>query len=176
MNRIAAALFALMLALPSPSAPAQAAPPELAEAWNGAEIAWRTMRDGVREATGTGKPVVLVFHAAWCTACRQYREVFKDSRVVEAARDFVMILVDGDKDKAINGAFAPDGTYVPRTIFLDAEGNIQSQIKGSDPEFPHTIAIDRPDELLALMAEAKAELIDSKAGAAPADRRAASDE
>lgn len=171
MIRLASALLALCLALPL-AGPAAARSPELAEEWNGAEIAWRDMRSGVYEASKSGKPVILVFHATWCTSCKRYREVFKDTRIVEAARDFVMILVDGDKDKIINGAFAPDGTYVPRTIFLSAEGDIQHQIKGRDPDHPHSLDVDSPEELLGLMRQARAELLD-KGGTAPApDQRA----
>lgn len=130
-----------------------------AENWNGHEIHWRDFPTGVREATKTKKPVVMVFHATWCTACRKYRNVFHDSRIVKASKDFVMILVDVDRFKDINGAFAPDGTYVPRTIFLDFEGNVQSWLAGRDPKYPHTIDIEKPDELLALMDKAKQRMI-----------------
>jgi protein-disulfide reductase (glutathione) len=126
-----------------------------AENWNGGAIAWRDLPTGVREATVSRKPVIMVFQAAWCTACSKYRKVFGDPRIVDAARDFVMILIDVDKDKVANGAFSPDGTYVPRTIFLDFEGNIQSWLKGQDPKYPHTIDIEGPGELLGLMKKAK---------------------
>jgi hypothetical protein len=75
--------------------------------------------------------------------------------VVDAARDIVMILVDADADKAANGAFAPDGTYVPRTIFMTSDGEVRSDLTGkSDPEHPHAVDIEVPDELLALMLKA----------------------
>ena len=34
------------------------------------------------------------------------------------SKNFVMILIDADADKMTNGAFSPDGTYVPRTLFV----------------------------------------------------------
>lgn len=130
----------------------QARSPELADAWNGAEINWRSMQGGVKEANQTGKTVVLVFHASWCSACKKYREVFKDPAIVEAARGYVMILVDVDKDPAVNGAFSPDGTYVPRTLFITPEGDVRPELVGkTDPEHPHTIDITGPGELLSLM-------------------------
>ncbi len=68
-----------------------------------------------------------------------------------------MILIDGDAEKEVNSAFSPDGTYVPRTIFLDAEGNIRSEFKGQgDPKYPHSIDVNGPAELLALMEKARA--------------------
>ena len=129
--------------------------PEFASDWNAPAINWRDIGSGIREATQTKKPVIMVFHAPWCTSCARYRKVFRDPEIVEASKPFVMILIDADKDKVANGAFAPDGTYVPRTIFLDWEGNVRSELRGtSDPKYPHTIDIEGPGELLSLMKKA----------------------
>jgi thiol:disulfide interchange protein len=138
------------------SAPSLARQPDMAELWNGAQIDWREIGPGVRESTRTGKPVIMLFHASWCPSCKRYREVWKDPGVVEASRNFIMILVDVDKDPDANGAFSPDGTYVPRTLFLDSEGNVQSDLKGSDPQYPHSIDIENPEELRSLMQKAGA--------------------
>lgn len=125
-----------------------------ADVWNSTEIAWRDFGTGVREATRTGKPVLMVFQATWCSACRKYRSVFKDPGVVAASRDLVMILVDIDKTPEVNSGFSPDGTYVPRSIFLDPTGEIRADLKGKDPKYPHSIDVADPAELLALMKRA----------------------
>lgn len=153
MIRLPALLCALFLLI-SPF-PVSAHSPDLAEAWNGAEINWRDIGSGIKESVKTGKAVIMVFHAPWCSACKKYREVFKDPDVVAAAREFVMILIDADADRYANGAFAPDGSYVPRTIFLDSEGNVRSELKGSDPDHLHSIDLSGPAELLALMKKAQ---------------------
>jgi protein-disulfide reductase (glutathione) len=127
-----------------------------ADLFNGAEINWRDTKTGIYEASKSGKPVIMVLHATWCSACKRYRAVFKDPGVVAASKDFVMILVDADKEKEINGAFSPDGTYVPRTLFIDSEGSVSEKFIGNDPKYPHTIDADNPAELLALMIKAKA--------------------
>ena len=150
-------------------APATARQPNLAEAWNGAEIAWRDVGAGIRESTRTGKPAVMVFHAEWCQACRRYREVWKDPGVVSATRDFVMILIDVDERPEDNSAFSPDGTYIPRTIFYSAEGDVMKHARGKDPEYPHTVDIDDPTELRTLMQQAAG-------GDAPEPERRASNE
>ncbi len=158
------ALFALVIAVVAAGAARADAPG--AENWNAPAIAWHSLKTGIPEATRSGKTVMMVFHAPWCTACAKYRSVFKDERVVAASKDVVMILVDADADKTANGAFAPDGTYVPRTIFMTPDGEVRTDLTGkSDPKHPHTIDIDRPDELLALMQKAGG-------GAAEPDRRA----
>jgi protein-disulfide reductase (glutathione) len=151
--KIVAAAFVLA-ALQVLAYGAMARQPEMAELWNGAEIAWQEVGTGIRESTRTGKPVIMLFHASWCTSCKRYRQVWKDPGVVAASKEFVMILVDVDKDPDANGAFSPDGTYVPRTIFYNAEGDVMSGIKGKDPEYPHTIDLDDPAELRTLMQKA----------------------
>lgn len=135
--------------------PALAGSPEHASEWNAPQIAWHDMRTGVNETIRTGKPALMVMHATWCTACRRYREVFKDPRVVELSRKFVMILVDVQKYPDVNGAFSPDGTYVPRTLFVDAEGEVDRSLIGTDPQYPHSLNIDVPDELIGLMRRAR---------------------
>jgi protein-disulfide reductase (glutathione) len=134
--------------------PLSARQPNMAELWNGAEIAWREVGPGIREAGRTGKPVVMLFHASWCSSCKRYRAVWKDPGVVAASKSFVMILVDVDKEPEANGAFSPDGTYVPRTIFYTAEGDVMKDVVGKDREYPHTIDLDDPTELRTLMLKA----------------------
>ncbi len=152
MTRFLAFVIGVLLS----ATPSNAKSPDLADAWNGAAIDWRDIKSGIYEASTTGKTAIMVFHAPWCSACKRYREVFKDSGVVEASKKFVMILIDADADKMSNGAFSPDGTYVPRTIFLNSQGDVLPNFVGRDPKYPHTIDVDNPDELRALMLKASA--------------------
>ncbi|MEQ1651193.1 MAG: thioredoxin family protein [Hyphomicrobium sp.] len=160
--------IACLIVLPFATAVARAAAPEHADLFNGAEINWRDPKSGIYEATKTGKPVIMVMHATWCSACKRYRAVFKDAGIVAASKDFVMILVDAEKEKEINGAFSPDGTYVPRTLFIDTEGEVSNSLVGKDAQYPHTIDVDKPDELLTLMLKAKASGFGQGKPAAPA--------
>jgi thiol:disulfide interchange protein len=150
MLRSIVCALCLLLVVP----PALARTPEHAAEWNGAEINWRDVRSGIYEASQTGRPVIMVFHATWCSVCKRFRKVFNDPAVVAESKDFVMILVDADAEKSINGAFSPDGTYVPRTLFIDSDGNVSDKLVGTDPQYPHSLNVDKPDELLALMKKA----------------------
>lgn len=152
MPRALVPVVCLLIAIISTAAFART--PNYAEDWNGAEINWRDARSGIYESSQTGRPVIMVFHATWCSVCKRFRQIFKDPGIVAASRDFVMILVDGDAEKELNGAFSPDGVYVPRTLFIDSEGNVSDKLVGADPQYPHSLAVDRPDELLALMKKA----------------------
>ncbi|MFA5952463.1 MAG: thioredoxin family protein [Hyphomicrobium sp.] len=170
---VATLAFVALLSILEPSSPAVAREPEAARLWNAPSIAWHDIASGVRESSRSGRPVVMLFHASWCTSCKQYREVWKDAGVVEASKNFVMILVDVDKDPDANGAFSPDGTYVPRTLFLNSEGDVLTAYHGKDPEYPHTIDIKSPDELLSIMRRAAAEMPSQSAPQLPpSDRRA----
>lgn len=159
----------LMLALVLAVLPlaARAEPPPYADDWNGAQIAWRDVRSGIYEAASSGKTAIMVFHAPWCVACRQYRAVFNDPGVVAASKNFVMMLIDADADKSTNGAFSPDGTYVPRTLFINSEGDVLSKYVGKDQQFPHSIDIKSPDELRALMQRAVDDAAPSSGATAP---------
>lgn len=170
MRRLQALVFGLGLVLAASFAMART--PNMAAEWNGAEIDWRDVKSGIYESAKTGKPAIMVFHASWCGYCKKYRAVFKDRGVVEASKDFVMILVDADVDRSTNSAFAPDGTYVPRTLFIDSKGEVLAKYHGkTDPEYPHTIDIASPAELRDLMNKARAELDSgSKPAAAPDDK------
>ena len=157
MFRLKPFAAAVMLALAAPLTVAAGVPgitSEMEEAWNAGQIDWRDIKSGIREATLNSKTVIMVFHAPWCSACKKYRSVFRDPRIVEASKDFVMILIDADADKMANGAFSPDGTYVPRTIFLNSDGDVLSNLTGKDPKYPHTVDIENADELLTLMRKA----------------------
>ena len=151
-----ASLFGVLaiLACAASSGRALATPPKMAELWNGAEIAWQNVGPGIQESSRTGKTVVMVFHASWCTSCKRYRQVWTDPGVVAASRELVMILVDVDTEPTANGAFSPDGTYVPRTIFYSPEGDVMKDLRGKDLEYPHTIDLDNPTELRTLMQKA----------------------
>jgi protein-disulfide reductase (glutathione) len=163
IRSLAAATFMLVATTVTASA---TTPPHAGE-WNGAEINWRDARSGIYEASKTGRPVIMVFHATWCSVCKRFRQVFKDPAVVAASRDFVMILVDAEAEKEINGAFQPDGSYVPRTLFIDSDGNVSDKLVGSDPQYPHSVNVEKPDELLSLMKKAR-RVFDMPSGDAPA--------
>jgi protein-disulfide reductase (glutathione) len=134
--------------------PASARAPAMAELWNGGEIAWKDMGAGVKTSVRTGKRVLMVFHATWCQVCRKFRRVFKDRSIVEVSRDLVMILIDVDKHPDVNGAFSPDGGYVPRTVFIDSDGNILHDLQSSNPKYRYSADVEGPEELLSLMRRA----------------------
>jgi thiol-disulfide isomerase/thioredoxin len=149
-----AALVALALACrtsPDTAPDAGASVDASAEAWNPSAIAWKSFDEGLALAKAQNKPVCLVLFTSWCPHCKSYSHVFADPRLVERAKDFVMIRVDADANDEVSRRYRPDGTYVPRTFILDADGNIDVAATSGNPRFKYFFDESRADSLLQAM-------------------------
>lgn len=93
----------------------------------GDKIAWRGLDEGLREAAAEGRPILLVVHAAWCPRCKELKPSFFDPTLAALSDNFVMINVDQDAEPA-SLKFAPDGTYIPRVVFLDPQGQVDREL------------------------------------------------
>ncbi|MBL9104484.1 MAG: thioredoxin family protein [Myxococcales bacterium] len=89
----------------------------------GDRIAWRGLDEGLQEAAATNRPLMLVVHAAWCPRCKELKRRFFDPTLADASERFVMVNLDQDAQP--DGLrYGPDGTYIPRVLFLDAHGQV----------------------------------------------------
>lgn len=119
-----------------PEAAPEPAPKRVATApangW-GDEIAWRGFTEGLAEAKKERMPVMLVVHTSWCGKCKALkRSTFQDTALHELSEEFVMVNVDQDAEPdAID--YAPDGTYIPRVLFLDPDGQLDTELKNPRP-------------------------------------------
>jgi protein-disulfide reductase (glutathione) len=136
---------------------AQADPKSIARGWNNAAISWMDHSQGVAEAARTGKPILTVVQATWCSHCERYKKVFFDPKVVELSKSFVMVMVDGDREKKLSVKLGPSNQgYVPRTLFLKSDGQLRPELAGANAvPYAHFIDYETPAELLALMQKAK---------------------
>jgi len=97
------------------------------------EIQWMSYDDGLARATAEDKPMMVVIYTGWCTHCRNYRrEVLADPRVIQESEQFVMVRVNQDDEPTVAHRLAPDGRYIPRTIFLGPDGTIAEVDAGRD--------------------------------------------
>jgi thiol:disulfide interchange protein len=130
--------------------PAPARPGD-GEDWNDAKIRWLPFEQGLQTAAAEGKPVCLVFFTTWCSHCRNYRKVFDDARVVELAQRFAMIRVNKDQHAELSARFAPDGEYIPRTLFLSSDGTLDPGLQAPRPTYRYFYDERDPASVLAGM-------------------------
>ncbi|RWX43244.1 Thioredoxin-like, partial [Candidatus Electrothrix marina] len=58
------------------------------------EIAWKGYEEGLAQARREGKPALIIFYSESCSACKRYKGILQDKRVVDASASFVMIRVN----------------------------------------------------------------------------------
>jgi protein-disulfide reductase (glutathione) len=120
------------------------------EGWNDAQIDWISHEDAMARARRDGRPVMVVMHADWCGHCRNYAHVFEDARIVERSRRMLMVRLDVDAEPELASRYARDGTYVPRTYFVGADGRILD-VDARRPRYQHFFDENDPASLLAGM-------------------------
>jgi len=143
-----------------PVAPPRVAPPppENGESWNTAQIEWFDYASGVARAKAENKPICLVIYTTWCPHCKNYSRVFDDAKVAEQAKDFVMIRIDAERDAEVAKRYAKDGSYIPRTFFLQPDGTADFDVHAPKPKYAYFYDERDPSSLLGGMTEAKRRL------------------
>jgi protein-disulfide reductase (glutathione) len=123
-----------------------------ADGWNDA-IAWRGLDEGLREAKQSGMPLMLVVHTDWCGNCQKLKPSFARERLAQLSEQFVMVHVDQDAQPEVT-LYSPDGQYIPRVLFLDPDGNIDSQLQNPNRRDRFRYFYTPQDDLVASMREA----------------------
>ena len=138
------------------------AAPVHAHDWNDKNIAWKSLDDGLAEAKKDKKPICLVVYTEWCPHCANFAKIFSDPKIVEKAKSFVMIHLDQDKDKERAKNYAPDGGYIPRTMFLTSDGTLDKDIHAPRPQYQYFYDEKDPASIGAGMDAAIAKLASKK--------------
>ncbi|XP_030844733.1 thioredoxin domain-containing protein 12 [Strongylocentrotus purpuratus] len=94
----------------------------------GEQYDWVTFEDGLKLAKENNKPMMLVIHKTWCGACKALKPKFAASEeILKLSSDFVMVNVEDDEEPE-GSQFQPDGGYIPRILFLNSDGVVQSDL------------------------------------------------
>jgi thiol:disulfide interchange protein len=87
-------------------------------------------------AKKSGKPVVMVFSAAWCGPCQTMKKEVYPSEAVKAFHDkfiWAYLDIDDERNERITKKFSVSS--IPHIEFLDSEGKeIDKQIGSNSPE------------------------------------------
>jgi thiol-disulfide isomerase/thioredoxin len=129
------------------------AAPAWAHDWNDA-IQWQPYDGALAAAAAAKKPICLVVFTEWCPHCKNYSALFHDPKVVDKAKQFVMVHVDKDKSPEISKQYAVDGDYIPRTYFLSSAGKLEPSIHAPREKFQYFYDEKDPASILAGMDEA----------------------
>ena len=117
--------------------------------WNDAGIKWQPYEAGLAAAKAEKKPVCLILSTEWCPHCVNYSKVFHDPKVVEQSKRFVMIHLDKDKNAELSKKYAPDGEYIPRTLFLSSSGELDAALHAPRDQFKYFYDEKDPGSVLA---------------------------
>ncbi|KAM3962136.1 thioredoxin domain-containing protein 12 [Aphomia sociella] len=106
-----------------------------------------SLESGLQIATHHNKPVMVIIHKSWCTACKNLKPKFASSSEIQSlSKHFVMInLIDDEEPKSSN--FAPDGTYIPRILFVSPQGLVDREIYNEEGSSQHKYFYSRPEQI-----------------------------
>jgi len=95
-------------------------------------VAWHTnLAEAKQLAAAQNKPLMVLIHKSWCGACKRLNQQLSaagSEPFVEASNSFVMVNLSDDAEPS-DAAYAPDGGYIPRVLFLDSAGNVKPELK-----------------------------------------------
>lgn len=139
----------------------------LARGW-GDSIAWVSLQDGLDAARTSDQPLCLVIWKTWCGACKNLRPVFAASAEInELAGRFVMVNVVDDEEPK-DAAYAPDGGYIPRILFLDSNGSVMTDVHTGNAQYKYfySSADSIAENMRRVAASSAAKLVDAAPPAA----------
>lgn len=102
----------------------------------GDEIAWLTDLDAaLAKSKETGRPVMVDFFATWCPPCKMLdAQTYSDPRVIEASKNWIMVRIDLDKNKALARQYQISS--IPTIVLLQPDGKEVNRTAGFIPPGP----------------------------------------
>jgi hypothetical protein len=98
-------------------------------------------------------PKLAWIKGEWCPHCREYAQIFSDPEVGRIAGNFELILLDNESAEAAE--WRETGSYVPRTLFLNPQGQLDTSFSGPNPRFPYFFSAHDKALFMQKMNEAK---------------------
>uniref|UniRef100_A0A8D8WTE5 Thioredoxin domain-containing protein 12 n=1 Tax=Cacopsylla melanoneura TaxID=428564 RepID=A0A8D8WTE5_9HEMI len=94
----------------------------------GDHLKWQLLEDGLQAAKQSRKPILALFHKSWCGACRSLGpKVANSDKIAQLGEHFELINVYDDEEPR-DPKYFPDGGYIPRILFLNADGEVDPTI------------------------------------------------
>mmetsp|Transcript_7092 Transcript_7092/g.13424 ORF Transcript_7092/g.13424 Transcript_7092/m.13424 type:complete len:200 (-) Transcript_7092:333-932(-) len=95
-------------------------------------IDWKSFTEGMALSKSSNKPALVLLHKSWCPVCANLKKEFNNAParldIIKHSKDFVMINAEDDEVPQHDPAYAPDGVYIPRILFVQPDGKIRQDI------------------------------------------------
>ena len=114
---------------------AQASKAQASKAQKGKpQIAWQSdLATAQRVSAQSDKPVMIVFGATWCGACKMLKQkTLTDARVAQAAQQWVTVEIDTDKEPKIAAQYGIKS--LPTTVFFKGDSKKFGFVGAAGPE------------------------------------------
>lgn len=117
-------------------------------------IDWKTFDDAKEISARDNKPIMLLIHKTWCGACKALKpQVVNNKAIEEFSTNYVMVNVE-DEEEPNDPDFAPDGGYIPRIIFINANGKVMKEIYNEGGNKSYKYYYSNADDILKSMKNA----------------------
>ncbi|XP_075984795.1 thioredoxin domain-containing protein 12-like [Anticarsia gemmatalis] len=106
-----------------------------------------SLESGLQLASNHRKPLMVIIHKSWCHACKNLKPKFANSSEIQMlSKHFVMVnLVD--EEEPTSSIFAPDGTYIPRILFISPKGLVDTEIYNEQGSSQHKYFYSQPEQI-----------------------------
>mmetsp|Transcript_34534 Transcript_34534/g.58488 ORF Transcript_34534/g.58488 Transcript_34534/m.58488 type:complete len:308 (+) Transcript_34534:34-957(+) len=99
------------------------------------KIQWvNSIAEGERIARQEKKPILLLIHNTACHQCTKLKSAFTTSKyadeIEQYSSKFVMINLQNEEEPS-DLKYQPDGEYIPRMLFMDSEGQVQTKVNNT---------------------------------------------
>lgn len=97
------------------------------------KVNWMTSyEDAITAAKKNKQPIMIDFHADWCSWCKRLdSSTYVDKDVVALAKEFVSLKVDADMERSISSEYKVVG--LPTILFIDPTGKEIHRVVGYRP-------------------------------------------
>jgi len=103
------------------------------------EVNWMSYTDALAASKENGKPIMVLFTKTWCGACKNLKSDIKNNleSFVEASGKLNVVNIEEESDEVGFNVelYSKEGSYIPRTFFLDTEGNIDETAIGPNEKY-----------------------------------------
>ncbi len=100
-------------------------------------IEWHSFGSGQHLSAETGKPMLVLVYADWCTQCGALAKSMHDETFVSLTKQFVMVLADHDNRGDGVHLYTPKLTYVPRLLFMKPHGEFWTEMTSGNQRYAY---------------------------------------